>query len=116
MMQSSQVLEELEKNIIGFVNEELKGVYPEMNSLSSGMKDGVRLIYLVGCIYDYFLPLSLYCQTPESDIQMEKNVEFALRLISKEGVNLSGIKANHFIDENREMIVRCLYQLLNSIH
>lgn len=99
---------ELEGILIQSIDKELGAICGNITDLVMDMDNGVRLIYLVSCLNDFFIPLSNYYTVPANDTEKTKNIELAFKLMGEVGIPMIGIQPLHVLMRDKKKIIRIL--------
>ncbi|TPX64750.1 hypothetical protein SpCBS45565_g05647 [Spizellomyces sp. 'palustris'] len=87
--------------LLEFVNSQLEGLDIRINSLTK--LEGIYLIFLIGTLGNFFVPLHHYTLTPTTLAEKIENARFALSMmldlnIDITRINATGRMARHFYD------------------
>ncbi|KAK0546612.1 alpha-actinin [Tilletia horrida] len=83
---------------------------PPMNSLTTDLADGVKLLQLMEIMGD--VSLGKYYKSPRMRVQMAENVNKALDFIKSRGVVLTNVGAEDIIDGNLKLILGLIWTLI----
>ncbi|KNC87465.1 hypothetical protein SARC_00447 [Sphaeroforma arctica JP610] len=84
-----------------------------VEDLTEGMHDGVRFLWLLGSLGQFFVPLTEYVLKPDTAEEKLRNVKYCLRLMDHMGVSRKGIRSQKVVDKDSKTIFRMTYSIFS---
>ncbi|XP_074607464.1 beta-parvin-like [Acropora palmata] len=103
----------VKKSLQGFVNKHLSKLNVEVTDLDSQFHDGVYLIFLLGLLEGFFVPLYQFYITPGSKDQKLHNVALAIDLMRDSGMKFYA-KPEDVVQKDLKSTLRILYSLFQK--
>lgn len=104
----------VKKSLQNFVNRHLSKLNLEVNDLDTQFHDGVNLIFLIGLLEGYFVPLYKFKVTPSGFDQKVKNVSFAFELMDDSSVPYPRCTPEDIVSKDLKSTLRILYALFQK--
>ncbi|XP_068706017.1 beta-parvin-like isoform X2 [Montipora capricornis] len=103
----------VKKSLQGFVNKHLSKLSLEVTDLDSQFHDGVYLIFMLGLLEGFFVPLYQFHVTPSNKDQKLHNVALALDLMRDSGMRFQA-KPEDIVQKDLKSTLRILYSLFQK--
>jgi len=107
-------LEVVKKSLIDFANRHLTLVQVKCTDINTQFSDGVFLIFLMGLLEDYFVPLYLYDASPETFEGKVKNIKLAFDLMVDAGMPAPSSIPEDIAKCELKATLRVLYSLFTK--
>ncbi|CAB4010794.1 Alpha-parvin [Paramuricea clavata] len=104
----------VKKSLQNFVNRHLTKLNLEVNDIDTQFHDGVHLIFLIGLLEGYFVPLYRFKVTPSGFEQKVKNVAFAFELMDDSSVPYPRCTPEDIVTKDLKSTLRILYALFQK--
>ncbi|CAH3183200.1 unnamed protein product, partial [Porites lobata] len=103
----------VKKSLQSFVNKHLSKLSLEVDNIDSQFHDGVYLIFLLGLLEGFFVPLYQYYITPANKDQKLHNVALAIDLMRDSGMKFHA-KPEDVVQKDLKSTLRILYSLFQK--
>lgn len=104
----------VKKSLVDFANKHLKSLHLEVTDMDTQFADGVFLIFLMGVLEDYFVPLYLYNAAPETFEEKVKNNRLVFELMVDAGLPKPTSLAEDIAKGELKSTLRVLYSLFSK--
>jgi len=104
----------VKKALIDFTNKHLGSLHLRVTDLDTQFGDGVFLIFLMGILENYFVPLYMYKAAPETFEDKVKNVKLAYELMIDAGLPKPTSMAEDVAKCELKATLRILYSLFTK--
>lgn len=109
-----QKLKLVKKSLVDFANRHLSTLQLKVTDLDTQFSDGVFLIFLMGVLEDYFVPLYLYNAVPETFEEKVKNIKLGFELMVNAGLPKPTSLAEDIAKCELKATLRVLYSLFTK--
>ncbi|CAH3184791.1 unnamed protein product, partial [Porites lobata] len=103
----------VKKSLQSFVNKHLSKLSLEVDNIDSQFHDGVYLIFLLGLLEGFLVPLYQYYITPANKDQKLHNVALAIDLMRDSGMKFHA-KPEDVVQKDLKSTLRILYSLFQK--
>ncbi|CAH3180903.1 unnamed protein product, partial [Porites lobata] len=110
---SPEKLNVVKKSLQSFVNKHLSKLSLEVDNIDSQFHDGVYLIFLLGLLEGFSVPLYQYYITPANKDQKLHNVALAIDLMRDSGMKFHA-KPEDVVQKDLKSTLRILYSLFQK--
>jgi parvin len=85
----------------------------KVDDLDTQLDSGVNLIYLMGILEGYFIPLHAFHSEPESNEQKVENCRLLFKLIDDAGLQKPNCSPEEIANGDLKSILRIMYSLFS---
>ncbi|KAJ3119376.1 hypothetical protein HK098_005535 [Nowakowskiella sp. JEL0407] len=107
----AEKIDQLTNILTEFVNSNLSELGITIEDIGNDFHDGVKLIFLLGILGEFFVPLYLYKMEPKSTDDKIQNVRTALQLMDDLDIDVDGIHINDIVNKDKKSNCKCLYSI-----
>lgn len=110
LVDTPEKLDQIGILITVFVNEILEPIKLQISNLTSDFEDGKRLLVLIGCLGNFYIPCKLDYEEHTASKKLEI-IKLCFYYMSLMGIDCSNFVASDFLRGDAKGILRCLYAL-----
>jgi len=101
----------VKQSLVKFANTYLDPINYSVTDIEKDFADGVRLILLIGCLEDYFVPLYHYKLKPETTEEKLTNVSLAFNMMEEAGLPKPRNRPSEIVHKDLKSTLRLVYSL-----